>query len=204
MSSQIAARRTRWAVSVSLIAAVFVGGCSSSASAAPASQSGGGGGGQPSSVNAGGSTVTDACKLLTGAEIQGVIGYAVTKTEAFQDTPGHPGCTWSWPSTTGDSTDNMSIQVTSPGGKADFASTRSFIESFNKGLASAAPSLASDAGNLFQASDLAGVADAAFMGDGFVLYVVKGDTEFKLQPAFLDSDVQGKLVKLAKIVAGRL
>jgi hypothetical protein len=148
--------------------------------------------------------VNDACKLLTGAEVQAVIGYAVTKTEPFQDTPGEPGCTWSWPSAMGDSTDSVSIQVTSPGGKADFAANRSFIAGFNNGLASAAPTLASDAGNLFQTSDLAGVADAAFMGDGFVLYVVKGDTEFRLDPAFLDSDVQGKLVKLAKIVAGRV
>jgi hypothetical protein len=204
MSSHVAAPRTRWAVSMSLIGAVLLGGCSSSASAPPAGAGAGGGGGAPSSAVTGGAVVTDACKLLTGAEIQGVVGYAVTKTEPYQDAPGQPGCTWSWPSTMGDSTDNVSIQVTSPGGKADFASTRSFIGSFNNGLASAAPSLASSAGNLFQASDLAGVGDAAFMGDGFVLYVVKGDTEFKLQPAFLDSDVQGKLVKLAKIVAGRV
>jgi hypothetical protein len=155
-------------------------------------------------VNAGGSTVTDACKLLTGADIQSVIGQAVTKTEPFQDTPRQPGCTWSWPSNMGDPSDSVSIQVTSPGGKGDFESTRSFIGSFNSGLASAAPSLASDAGALFQASDLAGIGDSAFMGDGFVLYVLKGDTEFRLQPGFLDSDVQGKLVTLAKIVAGRL
>ena len=202
MTLSLAARPVRWAAAASVIAAVLVGGCSSSASTPPASAGGDGGGGQPSSAAAGGATVTDACALLTGAEIQSVIGSAVTKTEPYQNGPGQPACTWSWPSDTG--TDNVSIEVTSPGGKADFASNRSFIQGFNNSLASSAPSLASDAGNLFQASDLAGVGDAAFMGDGFVLYAVKGDTEFRLMPGFLGSDVQGQLVKLAKIVAGRM
>ena len=206
MTSHLAARPIRWTAAVTLIVAVLVGGCSSSASAsAPRASAGGnGGGGLSSSAVAAGATLTDACKLLTGAEIQGVTGFAVTKTESFQNAPREPGCTWSWPSTTGDSLDNVSIQVTSPGGKADFADTRSFIGGFNNGLASAAPSLASSAGNLFQANDLPGIGDAAFLGPGFVLYVVKGDTEFKLEPGFIGSDVQAQLIKLAKIVAGRV
>ena len=205
MSSHVPARPIRWALTASIIAAVVVAGCSGAASTPTASPGGGGGGGQPSTANAGGSTVADACKLLTGAEIQAAIGFAVTKTDSYQDTPGQPGCTWSWPSSAGgDSTDNVSIVVIGPGGKADFTSARSLIEGVNNGLASAVPSIAASAGDLFQANDVAGVGDSAFMGDAFVLYVLKGDIEFKLQPAFLDPDVQGKLVKLAKIVLGRL
>jgi hypothetical protein len=205
MSSHVPARPIRWALAASVIAAVVVGGCSGGASAPTANPGGNGGGGQPSTANTGGSTVADACKLLTAAEVQSTIGFAVTKTNSYQDTPGQPGCTWSWASSSGgDSTDNVSIVVIGPGGKADFDSARSLIEGVNNGLASAAPSLAASAGALIQANDVPGVGDSAFMGDAFVLYVLKGDTEFKLQPAFLDPDVQGKLVKLAKIVQGRL
>ena len=147
-----------------------------------------------------GAVVTDACGLLTAAEVQGVVGSAVTKTESFKDTPGQPGCTW----TIGDGTDNVSIQVRSPGGRADFTSARSFIGSFDSGLASAMPTLASDAGNLFQQTDLTGLGDGAFIGPGNVLYVMKGDTELRVQPAFLDSDLNGKLVKLARLALGRI
>ena len=203
MASRSAFPRSR-AAALTIVTAVLVGACGASGATSPGgstSPSGGGGAGSPASSAApAGAVVTDACSLLTPADVQSVIGSAVTKTEPYKNGPHEPGCTWSW----GDGTDNVSIQVMSPGGQSDFASNRSFIGSFDAGLSSAMPSLVASAGNLFQQTDLSGLGDAAFMGSGYVLYVVKGDTEFKVQPGFIDSDVQGKLVKLAKIAVGRI
>jgi hypothetical protein len=188
------------AAALTIVTALMVGACSASSATSPGGGTGSGAAnGGASGAAPAGAAVTDACTLLTPADVQSVIGFAVTKTEPYKDA-GQPGCTWSW----GDSNDNVSIQVTSPGGKADFASNRSFIGSFDAGLSSAMPSLVASAGTLFQQTDLTGLGDAAFMGPGYVLYVVKGDTEFKVQPGFIDPDVEGKLVKLAKLAAGRI
>jgi hypothetical protein len=201
MASRVVFRASGAAAALCIVAAIVVGGCGGSGAAASAGSSGqssaGGGGGSPAPA---GAVVTDACSLLTAADVQGVVGSAVTKTEPYKNGPHEPGCTWSW----GDSNDNVTIQVMSPGGQADFASNRTFIGSFDTGLASAMPSLVASAGTLFQQTDLSGLGDAAFMGPGYVLYVVKGDTEFKVQPGFIDSDVQGKLVKLAKVAVGHI
>ena len=201
MASRVMVRASRAAAALCMVAAFVVGGCGGAGAAASAGNSGqGGGNGGGGSPAPAGAVVTDACSLLTAADVQGVVGSAVTKTEPYKNGPHEPGCTWSW----GDGNDNVSIQLMSPGGKADFDSNRSFIGSFDAGLSSAMPSLVASAGNLFQQTDLSGLGDAAFMGSGYVLYVVKGDTEFKVQPGFIDSDVQGKLVKLAKIAVGRI
>ena len=139
---------------------------------------------------------------------------AVATTEPFQNQPGQPGCTWSWPSDTG--TDDVSLQVVSPGGKADYDSTRSFLIGFAGGLQSlgaaaaseAAPlssSLAEGVGNLFATGDVAGLGDAAFMGPGQTLYVLKGDTEIQLQLLDVsDTGIMDKTTQLAKIILGRL
>ena len=200
MASRVVFRRSWAAAAICVVAAIMVGGCSGGGIAATAGgvgQSANGGGGSAAPA---GAVITDACSLLTAADVQGVVGSAVTKTEPYKNGPHEPGCTWSW----GDGNDNVSIQLMSPGGKADFDSNRSFIGSFDTGLASAMPSLVASAGTLFQQTDLSGLGDAAFMGPGYVLYVVKGDAEFKVQPGFIDSDVQGKLVKLGKIAVGRI
>jgi hypothetical protein len=190
------------AAALAIVTAIVVGACGSSGATSPGGGTGtGGGNGGAASAAPAGAVVTDACTLLTPADVQGVIGFAVTKTEPYKDA-GQSGCTWSWPSTMGDSTDDVTIQVMSPGGKADFASNRSFIGSFDAGLSSAMPSLVASAGTLFQETDLSGLGDAAFVGPGYVLFVVKGDTEFKVEPGFIDPDVDGKLVKLAKIAVG--
>jgi len=200
MASRVVFRRSWAAAAICVVAAIMVGGCSGGGIAATAGgvgQSANGGGGSAAPA---GAVITDACSLLTAADVQGVVGSAVTKTEPYKNGPHEPGCTWSW----GDGNDNVSIQLMSPGGKADFDSNRSFIGSFDTGLASAMPSLVASAGGLIQQTDLSGLGDAAFMGPGYVLYVVKGDTEFKVQPGFIDSDLQGKLVKLAGIVVGHI
>ena len=204
MASVVAVRRARAAVVLPFAVAFVVGACSGGGGA---SSPGGGGG------NAG-APVSDACALLTTAEIQSTVGHAVATTEPYQSQPGQPSCTWSWPSDTG--TDDVSLQVVSPGGKADYDSTRSFLIGFAGGLQSlgaaaaseAAPlssSLAQGVGNLFATGDVAGLGDAAFMGPGQTLYVLKGDTEIQLQLLDVtDPDIMGKTTQLAKIILGRL
>ena len=206
MTSLFAVRRPGTAAVLPLVVAFIASACSGGGSA---SSPGGGGG------NAGaGATVTDACALLTAAEVQATVGHAVATTTPFQNQPGQPGCTWSWPSDTGN--DDVSLTVVSPGGKADYDSTRSFLIGFAGGLQSlgaaaaseAAPlssSLAQGVGNLFATGDVSGLGDAAFMGPGQTLYVLKGDTEIQLQLLDVtDPDIMGKTTQLARIILGRL
>jgi hypothetical protein len=204
MASLLAVRRSRSATVLPFIVAFVVGACSGGGAA---SSPGGGGG-------SAGAAVFDACALLTAAEVQTTVGHAVATAAPFQNQPGQPGCTWSWPSDTG--TDDVSLQVVSPGGKADYDSTRSFLIGFAGGLQSlgaaaaseAAPlssSLAQGVGNLFATGDVSGLGDAAFMGPGQTLYVVKGDTEIQLQILDVtDPDIMDKTTQLAKIILGRL
>jgi hypothetical protein len=206
MASLFAVRRPGAAAVLPFIVAFVVGACSGGGAA---SSPGGGGG-----YGGAGATVTDACALLTAAEVQGTVGHAVATTAPFQNQPGQPGCTWSWPSDTG--TDDVSLQVVSPGGKADYDSTRSFLIGFAGGLQSlgaaaaseAAPlssSLAQGVGNLFATGDVSGLGDAAFLGPGQTLYVVKGDTEIQLQILDVtDPGIMDKTTQLAKIILGRL
>jgi hypothetical protein len=203
MASLFAVRRPGAAAVLPLVVAFLLGACS-----------GGGGASSPGGGGGGGATVTDACALLTAAEVQGTVGHAVATTAPFQNQPGQPGCTWSWPSDTG--TDDVSLQVVSPGGKADYDSTRSFLIGFAGGLQSlgaaaaseAAPlnsSLAQGVGNLFATGDVSGLGDAAFLGPGQTLYVVKGDTEIQLQILDVtDPGIMDKTTQLAKIILGRL
>jgi hypothetical protein len=214
MASRIAVRRSGTAAVLSVILMVAVGGCSGPTVPAPPT-AGGSGGGSGSGGNAGGGAiVTDACALLTPAEVQGTVGHAVATTAPFQNAPGQPGCTWSWPSETG--TDSVSLQVVSPGGKDDLASTRSFDLKFMGGLQSAGAAAASEAaplgsglagavGNLFTVGDVPGLGDAAFMGPGQTLYVVKGDTEIQVQLLdVIDPGIMDKTTQLVKIILGRL
>ena len=203
MASLMAIRHARAAAVLPFTIALLLGACS-----------GGGGGSSPGGGGGGGATVTDACALLTAAEVQTTVGHPVATTEPFQNQPGQPGCTWSWPSDTG--TDDVSLQVVSPGGKADYDSTRSFLIGFAGGLQSlgaaaaseAAPlssSLAEGVGNLFATGDVAGLGDAAFMGPGQTLYVLKGDTEIQLQLLDVtDPGIMDKTNQLAKLILGRL
>jgi hypothetical protein len=209
MASLFAVRRSGAAAAVlPVIVALAVGACSGGGGAALPGGGGNGGSG------GGGAAVADACALLTAAEAQSTVGHAVATTAPYQNQPGQPGCTWSWPSDTG--TDNVSLEVVGPGGKADFDSTRSFLIGFAGGLQSlgaaaaseAAPlssSLAEGVGDIFKTGDVSGLGDAAFLGPGQTLYVVKGDTEIQLQLLDVtDSGIMDKTTQLAKIILGRL
>jgi hypothetical protein len=193
-----------------IVVAAIVASCASASSPS----TGNGGRGTGGGITGGGATVANACNLLSAADVQAAVGHAVTMTTPFQNSPGQPGCTWEWPSDTG--TDNVSLTVVSPGGKADYDSTRTFDEKFLGGFASlgaAAASLAAPidsglgqaAGNIFQMGDLSGIGDEAFMGPGVPVYAVKGDSEIQLQILDVsDSDIPGRTVQLAKLIISRL
>ena len=195
--------------SLAVTLALVLAGCGGSSGPAGGGGSGNGGGG-----GGGGAVITDACSLLTATDIQNVVGHAVATSSPFQDQPGQPGCSWSWPSDTGN--DNVSLTVVSPGGRADFDSTRAFDLKFAGGLSSLGAAAASEAapissglaeglGNIFQVGDVAGLGDAAFMGPGVTIYAVKGDTEIQIQLLDVtDTPIPDKTIQLAKIVLGRL
>ncbi len=202
------ARRYGLTAVVAVIVAVALAGCSGVSIPAP------GGGGAGASAAGGGPAVSNACALLTATDIQNVVGHAVATSSPFQDQPGQPGCSWSWASDTGN--DDVSLTVVSPGGRADFDSTRQFDIKFAGGLSSlgsaaaseAAPlssNLAQNLGDVFKVGDVAGLGDAAFMGPGVTIYAVKGDTEIQLQILdVIDGGIPDKTLQLAKIVLGRL
>jgi hypothetical protein len=210
MASRLAFGRSGAAAVLAVIVAVVVGGCAGLTVPTPPTGGANGSGGNAG----GGATVANACTLLTTAEIQSTVGHAVATTTPFENQPGQPGCTWDWPSDTG--TDNVSLTVVSPGGQADFASTRAFDLNFAGGFASlgaaaaslAAPidsGLAQGVGNLFQVGDLANLGDAAFMGPGVTVYALKGDAEIQLQILDVsDAGIPDKTIQLAKIILGRL
>ena len=194
---------------LAVIIAAALAGCSGASIPAP-----GGGGGGGSAAGGGGAAVSNACALLTAADIQNVVGHAVATSSPFQDQPGQPGCSWSWASDTGN--DDASLTVVSPGGRADFDSTRQFDLKFAGGLSSLGAAAASEAapissglaegiGNVFHVGDVAGLGDAAFMEPGVTIYAVKGDTEIQLQILdVIDTGIPDKTIQLAKIVLGRV
>jgi hypothetical protein len=197
---------------LAVIIAAALAGCGGASIPAPGGGGGGGGGG--SATGGGGAAVSNACSLLTATDIQNVVGHAVATSSPFQDQPGQPGCSWSWASETGN--DDVSLTVVSPGGRADFDSTRQFDLKFAGGLSSLGAAAASEAapissglaeglGNVFQVGDVAGLGDAAFMGPGVTIYAVKGDTEIQLQILdVIDTGIPDKTIQLAKIVLGHV
>jgi hypothetical protein len=193
---------------VAVFVAASLAGCGGVSVPAPS------GGGAGASAAGGGSAVSNACALLTATDIQNVVGHAVATSSPFQDQPGQPGCSWSWASDTGN--DDVSLTVVSPGGRADFDSTRQFDIKFVGGLSSLGAAAASEAapissdlaqglGDAFKVGDIAGLGDAAFMGPGETIYAVKGDTEIQLQLLDVtDGGISDKTLQLAKIILGRL
>jgi hypothetical protein len=198
-----------------LVVAVILGALIAACSGTSAPAGGGGGGGASPAGGAGaGAAVTNACALLTAADIQTVVGHAVASTSPVESQPDQPGCSWSWDSGIG--ANDVTLTVVSPGGRADFDSTRQFDLKFAGGLSSLGSAAASEAaplssdlaqnlGDVFKVGDVAGLGDAAFMGPGTTIYAVKGDTEIQLQILdVIDDGIPAKTIQLAKIVLGHL
>ena len=198
---------------VAVILGVLIAACGGTS--APAGGGGSAGGGASPAGGAGaGSAVSNACELLTAADIQTVVGHAVASTSPVENQPDQPGCAWSWDSGIG--SNDVTLTVVSPGGRADFDSTRQFDLKFAGGLSSLGSAAASEAaplssdlaqnlGDVFKVGDVAGRGDAAFMGPGTTIYAVKGDTEIQLQILdVIDDGIPAKTIQLAKIVLGHL
>ncbi len=213
ISTRSRARASGATLAVAVILGALIAGCGGTSS--PAGGGGGGGGGGASSGAAGaGATVTNACALLTAADIQNVVGHAVATSSPFQNQPDQPGCEWSWDSGIG--SNDVSLTVVSPGGRSDFDSTRQFDLKFAGGLSALGSAAASEAaplssdlaqnlGDVFKVGDVAGLGDAAFMGPGTTIYAVKGDTEIQIQILdVIDDGIPAKTIQLAKIVLGHL
>jgi hypothetical protein len=196
---------------LAIIIAAALAGCGGASIPAPG---GGGGAGGGSAAGGGRAAVSNACALLTAADIQNVVGHAVATSSPFESQPDQPGCEWSWDSGIG--SNDVSLTVVSPGGKADFDSTRQFDLKFAGGLSSLGAAAASEAapissdlaqglGDVFKVGDVAGLGDAAFMGPGVTIYAVKGDTEIQLQILdVIDGGIPDKTVQLARIALGRV
>ena len=209
-STRSVARTSGATVVVAVILGALIAACGGSS--APAG--GGGGGASPAGGAGAGSAVTNACALLTAADIQTVVGHAVASTSPVENQPDQPGCSWSWDSGIG--SNDVTLTVVSPGGRADFDSTRQFDLKFAGGLSSLGSAAASEAaplssdlaqnlGDVFKVGDVAGLGDAAFMGPGTTIYAVKGDTEIQLQILdVIDDGIPAKTIQLAKIVLGHL
>lgn len=197
-----------------VVVAVILGALIAACGGTSAPAGGGGGGGGGASGAGAGSAVTNACALLTAADIQTVVGHAVASTSPVENQPDQPGCSWSWESGIG--SNDVTLTVVSPGGRADFDSTRQFDLKFAGGLSSLGSAAASEAaplssdlaqnlGDVFKVGDVAGLGDAAFMGPGTTIYAVKGDTEIQLQILdVIDDGIPAKTIQLAKIVLSHL
>ena len=110
------------------------------------------------------------------------------------------------------STTIVSLTIKAPGGKADFASTRQFLEALQGGLnslvapaESAIASFGLPANIGISLQSVPGVGDDAFIGAAGTVYAIKGDTELSLQViAFDDPTAQQDTIDLLKKAIARL
>ena len=187
-------------VLTAVAAAGLLAGCAGAT--APAPSTGGNGPGGP----AGAAFTGDPCSLITTAEIEAAIGGG-NKSEspaAYHTSQTESGCTWALDLPGNPNNDNLGIKVTAPGGKADFASTRAFLQGSQGGLNSiVAPAGSSDIGISMQS--IPGVGDDAFIGAAGTVYAVKGDTELSIQlVAFDDPKSAQDTIDLLKKAIARL
>jgi hypothetical protein len=195
-----------------LIASISVlAGCGSSAPAGPAFKG-------------------DPCSLITTAELQAAIGDAnvAESPEATTESSTSMGCAWTLDSPNNPVGDNANLTIVSPGGAADFRSTRAFLQALQGPSPSAGPGDSSEAPPGDPASDspeasagaspgpteldlgislqtVPGLGDDAFIGAAGTVYTIKGDTELGLQLiAFDDPDAMQHTIDLLKKAVARL
>ncbi|HLY12821.1 MAG TPA: hypothetical protein VKR24_00605 [Candidatus Limnocylindrales bacterium] len=194
----------RTGVAAAVAAVVLLAGCGSSAPAGPVF------GGDP-------------CSLITMAELQAAIGDAnvAESPESSTESSTSSGCAWTLDSPNNPVPDNANLTIVSPGGAADFASTRAFLEALQGPSPSVAPSVpstvapagsANPSANPSSEPDLGislqnvpGLGDDAFIGAAGTVYTIKGDTELELQLiAFDDPNVIQHTIDLLKKAVARL
>jgi len=156
----------------------------------------------------------DPCSLLTTAELEAAIGGgSVSESpEADRESSSDAACSWTL-DTPGDPIgDNVNLSVKSPGGAADFASTRQFLAglqaSSSPGTSGPTPSPngSPDPTDLeISLQSLPGVGDDAFIGAAGTVYAIKGDTELELQLIIVDDPTaQQDTIDLLKKALARL
>lgn len=156
----------------------------------------------------------DPCALITSAEIETTIGNGnVSESpEPNHESATDSGCAWTLDSPGNPVSDNVSLTIKAPGGKADFVSTRQFLAAFQGGLnslvapaESAIASFGLPANIGISLQSVPGLGDDAFIGAAGTVYAIKGDTELSLQLiAFDDSKAQQDTIDLLKKAVGRL
>ena len=161
----------------------------------------------------------DPCSLITSAELEAAIGggNVAQGPQPNHESPSDWGCSWSLDAPGNPVGDNVNLTIKSPGGAADFASTRQFLQALQgspEPSFSADPSAgqSDDPGSSPDGADLGislqsvpGLGDDAFVGAAGTVYTIKGDTELGLQLiAFDDPKVQQDTIDLLKKAIARL
>lgn len=192
---------------VVLTGAAVVGllaGCSGPPGAA-AGSNGNGPGGAPGAAFTG-----DPCSLITTVEIEAAVGGG-NKSESpapYHNSTTESGCGWTLDLPGQPNNDTINLTVKAPGGRADFDSTRKFLQGFQGGLNSlVAPAQSLGLpGNLgISLESVPGVGDDAFIGAAGTVYAVKGDTELSIQlVAFDDPKAAQDTIDLLKKAVARL
>jgi hypothetical protein len=160
----------------------------------------------------------DPCALLTTSELETAIGGGNVSgsPEPAHESSSDFGCSWTLAAPGDPIGDSVNLTITSPGGAADFASTRQFLEQLQgspdpsaTGAGSAARSPADssepdgDLGISLQA--VPGLGDDAFVGAAGTVYTIKGDIELELQLiAFDDPKAQQDTIDLLRKALARL
>jgi len=195
---------------VVLIAAAAVGLLGACNGPGPVASSGGSGTGGA----AGAAFTGDPCSLVTTAEIEAAVGGGNTSESPapYHNSATESGCNWTLDLPGQPNNDTMSLTVKAPGGKADFDSTRKFLQGFQGGLNSLVAPAQSDlasfglSGNLgISLESVPGVGDDAFVGAAGTVYAIKGDTELSIQLiAFDDPKAAQDTIDLLKKAIARL
>jgi hypothetical protein len=156
----------------------------------------------------------DPCSLITTAELEAAIGGGnrSQSPEPNRESSSDSGCSWSFDSPGNPVGDNAELTVMSPGGAADFASTRQFLLALQGSPAPGGTAVASTDSSPDPASDLGislqtvpGLGDDAFVGAAGTVYTIKGDTELELQLiAFDDPDALQHTIDLLRKALARL
>jgi len=172
----------------------------------------------------------DPCSLITTGEIQAAIGDANTaeSPEATTESSTSMGCAWTLDSPNNPVGDNVNLTIVSPGGAADFTSTRAFLRALQGPSPSVGPGDSPDPSSSGSTGDspdtsgadspgpsgtdlgislqtVPGLGDDAFIGAAGTVYTIKGDTELELQLiAFDDPDAMRHTIDLLKKAVARL
>ena len=164
----------------------------------------------------------DPCSLLTSSELEAAIGGGNVSgsPEPAHESSSDSACSWTLAAPGDPIGDSVNLTIKSPGGAADFASTRQFLEllqgspnpsaTATGSAAGSAPGSATDStepnGDLgISLQTVPGLGDDAFIGAAGTVYTIKGDIELELQLiAFDDPKTQQDTIDLLKQALARL